>query len=333
MVTSFHRLEADWTHRYSDDVEHLISVSSGPTHIEFEIGENANFNNDQIETQLRSEWRFRLAEEFQVRAGLDWYLSDFDIQYTGLNPGQSEGAPASGPGGLQSGSSQDTVFVNADILYNYPAAYLEIDYRPVDWLRFVPGIRVDHFSVVNRWTVDPRIATIASLTDDTRVKAGVGLFTQPPEPNETSDAIGNPNLDVFRAVHVSAGVEQDLAPGIRIGLEGFYKHLYDRVVQTADGLAPTFLNDGIGTIYGLELSGRIEARDRPFFGFLSYTFSRSERNDRNEGTRLFDFDQTPRAEHGTRLSAGRWMGGLRHVPFGDGQSCDAGAARDLRCRQ
>ena len=61
-------------------------------------------------------------------------------------------------------------------------------------------------------------------------------------------------------------------------------------------MPPRFENEGIGRIYGMEVSARIDPTGRRFFGYLSYTLSRSERRDHpddpDDPWRLFDFDQT-----------------------------------------
>jgi outer membrane receptor protein involved in Fe transport len=85
-------------------------------------------------------------------------------------------------------------------------------------------------------------------------------------------------------------VDHELTEGVKIGLEGFYKFLYDRVIGTEFGEAPYFTNGGKGRVFGLEVSAKVDPRGR-FFGYLSYTLSRSERMDRNEGYKVFDFDQ------------------------------------------
>jgi hypothetical protein len=93
-------------------------------------------------------------------------------------------------------------------------------------------------------------------------------------------------------VHYSAGVEKNFTEDLSLGVEGFYKSLYDRVVSPDRAVdSRPFVNDGIGRIYGLEVSGRKNAKGR-WFGFLSYTLMRSERKDRDQPWRLFDFDQT-----------------------------------------
>jgi hypothetical protein len=127
--------------------------------------------------------------------------------------------------------------------------------------------------------------------DGTKLSAGIGSVSQPPQFQESSPGLGNPDLDPTHSLHVSGGVEQTVTEGMTVGLDGFYKHLYDNIVNTATGDAPFFTNDGEGRIYGMEVSARVDPRGR-FFGYLSYTLSRSERNDRGEGWRLFDFDQT-----------------------------------------
>jgi outer membrane receptor protein involved in Fe transport len=127
-----------------------------------------------------------------------------------------------------------------------------------------------------------------------RVKFGVGIFSQPPEFQESDSTIGNPNLDPLKAVHLGAGWEYDALPGFRFGVEGFYKYLWDRPVSTPGGEAPFYITNGIGRIYGAEFSINIRpATGRQYFGYLSYTLSRSERKDGPlEPWRLFDFDQT-----------------------------------------
>src|SRR4029079_8893164 len=75
-------------------------------------------------------------------------------------------------------------------------------------------------------------------------------------------------------------------------LEGFYKLRSDLEVNGVgpDG-APLLVNGGKGRIYGLEMMARLNPGG-PAFGFVSYTLSRSERNDYGDQWRLFDYDQT-----------------------------------------
>ncbi|MGB0680622.1 MAG: TonB-dependent receptor plug domain-containing protein, partial [Polyangiales bacterium] len=200
---------------------------------------------------------------------------------------QSEGEP-----NLEPLATQDVRSDALSATVYRPATYLEVDWQATRQWLWVFGTRLDYFSEINSWGIDPRVTSIYSLSEQTRLKAGVGSFTQAPEFQESADdSVGNPALEPLRALHTGLGIEHDLKAHITLGAEGFYKHIFNRVVRNVDGAEPNFINDGLGRIYGLELSGRVQPKGR-FFGFLSYTLSRSERNDRDEGWRLFDFDQT-----------------------------------------
>jgi outer membrane receptor protein involved in Fe transport len=123
----------------------------------------------------------------------------------------------------------------------------------------------------------------------------VGAFSQPPEFAESAAGVGNPNLQPIRAIHTGLGADLRLVPQrLSFTLDGFYKHIVDRVIATPGSVPPFFDNRGVGRIYGLEVGARLEPGSSiPLFGFLSYTLMRSERQDGpDQPWRLFDFDQT-----------------------------------------
>jgi hypothetical protein len=154
----------------------------------------------------------------------------------------------------------------------------------------VPGARVDYMSDVDRWSFDPRLTGRFQLTPTTVVKGGVGLFSQAPSGTEALPALGNPHLLPARAQHYSLGVERDVTPRLKVTLEGFYKRL-DHLIVNSPVPGEHLNNDGIGRIYGGEASAKLRPTAKSS-GFLSYTLSRSERNDHGQGWRLFDWDQT-----------------------------------------
>jgi len=140
------------------------------------------------------------------------------------------------------------------------------------------------------------------------VKGGVGAYTQRPQPDESDKDFGNPDINLEHSLHTTAGVEQKLPYDVLVDASLFYKHMYEQATlasedrgadtsgssasraQTTRGIP--YQNQGSGRVYGLELLVRKELSDR-FFGWLSYTLSRSERQDSpGEDWRLFDFDQT-----------------------------------------
>ena len=289
-ATSFYNNQIDWTRRVGDKVDQELAFNIGPSKIAFGLGDEFRLDGRFLQTYGRAEWRYQITDRVRLIAGLDVFVAPVDLTYVGPQPTTQEGA------GSQQGSlaGEEKVFADVNTTIYRPGVYLESDLRLGKFTELILGLRVDYFGDVDAFVVDPRVTTIFSVRPDMRVKLGVGIFSQPPEFQESDPSIGNPELEPIQAVHVGAGWEYDPIPGFRFGVEGFYKYLWDRAVQTPNGEAPFYVTGGIGRIYGAEFSANFRpAIGRKYFGYLSYTLSRSERKDGpDEPWRLFDFDQT-----------------------------------------
>lgn len=285
--TQFHFGHLSWDHTYAPGFEQETNLRVGPTNLDFGLGDEFSFQGRFLEITLRTEWRARLAEWARVIVGTDLDITPFSIDYVGPQPRQIEGTGQDEPLSTQ----EQVIAQPVDQVYR-PGFYVETELRPVEPLLLNLGFRADYYSEIDKWSFDPRSVAVYSVTDQTRIKGGVGLYSQPPEFQESIEEIGNPNLDPFHSVHVGLGVEHDFTETIEVGVEGFYKWLWDRVVETENGEAPFFRNKGVGRIYGMEISAQVRPT-KGFFGYLSYTLSRSERRDApGESFRPFDFDQT-----------------------------------------
>jgi outer membrane receptor protein involved in Fe transport len=177
--------------------------------------------------------------------------------------------------------------------------YAELVARITRSLTVTPGLRFDWFGSIQRIGFDPRLGVRYQLTPITAVKAGIGQYTQDPQPTDVSRSIGNPHLRPERAIHYALSVEQGIWPGLMFEATGFYKSLSDLVVTSnqrllVDGVskAEHTANLGDGRIYGGEFLLR-QSLSKYFFGWISYTLLRSERRDCDGcAWRLFDYDQT-----------------------------------------
>jgi outer membrane receptor protein involved in Fe transport len=195
-------------------------------------------------------------------------------------------------------------------------------------LQLVGGLRADYYGEIERGTLDPRLVARYQLRPETTLKAGSGLFSQAPEIPQSLPVIGNPHLVPAHGQHYSAGIEQRFG-GVSTSVEGFYKRIEDLVVSSDTPEVP-LQNGGKGRIYGAELSvkSRLGASG---FGFVSYTYSRSRRNDHGLYWRAFDFDQphiltasgSYRMGHGFELGGTfRYVSGNPYTPV-VGSSYDA----------
>ncbi len=288
--TVFHRGQGSWRRKLTDRLDQELEVAVGTVDVDFGLGEVFDFNLSGTDIYARSEWRGRVTDKVHLNGGLDLFFFPGKFTYTGPPVESSEGNPDMNASGATI-SNLDTITASDDFTLVQPAVYLEsaLILYP---LRVVFGSRIDYFDEIEEFTFDPRVSSHLSITEDTKLKAGLGIFSQPPEFQESSPALGNPDLEASNSVHATLGADQEVVEGFSLSLDGFYKHIFKRVVSTEFGEPPFFTNDGQGRVYGLEVSGKIVPKGR-FFGYVSYTLSRSERKDR-EGApwRLFDFDQT-----------------------------------------
>jgi hypothetical protein len=288
-ATRFHRLQLEWKRNLGPNVEQVIAAGIGIFHSDIAIGQNLGFKIDGPDSFLRAEWRAKLSERLKLIGGFDGLGFDVDVTYDGPIAQSTEGNPGYNTGPL--GALPKSHF-KGPFRTIRPAAYLEALIQATDRLLLVPGVRADYYSEMEKGSVDPRITARFKLWNETVLKGGVGLFSQPPQYGETVAPVGNPNLGLSHAQHYSLGVEQGFGNRGNFTLEGFYKRLSDLEVNgTGPDGAPLLVNGGTGRIYGLELMARLNPVGRSF-GFISYTLSRSERNDHGDAWRLFDYDQT-----------------------------------------
>jgi TonB family protein len=284
--TEFHRAQFTWQHKYNAAVEHEINVSIGPFSFGTSVGPDLAVQIPGYEGFLRSEWRARLTDRLRLIGGLDVSYNWFNFAYDGPRPTQVDGDPDTfGPL-----TGRQTVSLHESYGILRPAAYLEAVWQIAERLTVVPGVRVDYLGDVDRWTFDPRLTGRYQLTATTIIKGGVGLFSQAPSGSESLPVLGNPHLRPGRAQHYSLGVEQEVGTRLKVTAEGFYKRLSDLTVNSPIP-GENLNNDGIGRIYGGEASAKLRPTAKSS-GFVSYTLSRSERNDHGEGWRLFNWDQT-----------------------------------------
>jgi len=173
------------------------------------------------------------------------------------------------------------------------------------------GIRMENFRYTGQSHIvtDPRFVGRQRITDHVTLMMATGIFHQPPPYFALMSGFGSQTLLPQRSWQTSAGVEVTLPLNIEARLTGYFSRMWqlvrplsDRVDSAAGTPRSAFVvSDGEGNAYGLEvlLRRRIE---RGVYGWLSYTFSRSERfsTQCNPSTNVcsvgridpFDYDQT-----------------------------------------
>ena len=277
--TSFWRLQARFDSHLSERLRLRVTAAYGEDSLDLSLSSNL------VQATLhplsgRAELSAKLLPEVTANAGLDVLYEPYDVALQLPAPLRA-GAPSPGPGQppIQSTNSS-TLFM--------PAAYAELELTPWRGARVVPGIRADYDDATRRWDVAPRLSFRQDFTRGfprTTFKGGIGVYDQPPAPLDTDPRFGQAGLRSNRSVQVDAGMEQDISRAVDVSTDVFYKRMEDLVVPGAG-------NAGTGFAYGVEWLLRYKP-DAHFFGWVSYTLSRSERRDLpSEPSSLFQFDQT-----------------------------------------
>ncbi len=212
-------------------------------------------------------WNATLAEGLTLRAGID---AEF----------QSDTTDASGISGSLLRNEASASHTEAQGIL--AGAFVELRWvaGPLETLA---GARLDlysRFPDVTWVSAEPRLEERLRLNDRICVRAGAGLFHQPP-----TLALNFPVSDLALldeglqyAAHTEVGVDVQLPLGLELGVTGFYDPLFKTMEHSiTELLYPSGTTaPRPGTAYGGELFLRRAAAGR-FFGWLSATVQRSER--------------------------------------------------------
>lgn len=292
---STHRVLLTWELPVSEHWKLRMIPSFGRDFASLVLGNDWRLDQGQWMIEVRGEGVWEPSEHLKVVSGVDFIggWADFDVEIP-FDPAQfAEIDPL----------AEREPFVISDTQDGWgPDLYVQGEWRPLaepEALLVSPGVRFDYITIpgeFDMWALDPRLAAKLRVLPTSHVKGSVGLYHQPPQPYQTyrqDEAFVD--LDAERALTTSIGWEQEVGPAIRAEIELFWKEMSDLIVDNPsfDSLDdPFFTNEGTGRAYGLELMVRHEPVGN-LFGWVSYTLSRSERQDHpGEEVYPFELDQT-----------------------------------------
>ncbi|WP_168210507.1 TonB family protein [Persicimonas caeni] len=297
----FHRGQVRWEWRpEGEPIESDFSASFGLNRAGFEAADNLYLTIDYYQTQIREDFRIEAADNLNLRFGADLQLgaAAYELQLPRSDRDRNSDFGDDGNGGVN--LSPNGVVADETVPILQPAVYAEAEYEPFETLKIIPGIRADYYGQIRRTSVSPRISSRWKMLDNLTLKGGVGLFTQPPLPNESGTVFGTDKITFEKAMHYAVGSEWRILDYVELDSTLFFRDMFDLVEPTSavnisdDGTAENVLynNLGEGRAYGLELLLRHYPQNR-FFGWVSYTLSRAERYDPLEDAyEPFRYDQT-----------------------------------------
>jgi len=299
-----HRLIVQWAREYGEDLTLRITPSVGYDEIGFSLGEAFSFSQKAVFFQARADALWALSEHVTLRPGVDVWAGPYEV--TIELPFAPEALASTDP--LAEREDFSTTFKGS---FWSPDPFLEVQLRPLNdpkKLLIVPGLRLNtiFFPFYSALSLDPRLSLRWSPTAGGTLKAGTGLYHQPPQGPDLGWDDENITVGFEQTWSTELGWEQKFNDAIEADITVFSKQLDNLLVENEDFGAsdePYFVNEGSGRVRGMELLVRHNPVG-PLFGWISYTLSKAERKavpqqDRGGSVpsqadewRPFEYDQT-----------------------------------------
>lgn len=169
--------------------------------------------------------------------------------------------------------------------YTY-SVYLQDAWRVLPAVTINGGLRLDGLEAfTSEWQLSPRLNVVWEATPTTTVHAGYARYFTPPRQEfvattsiarfanttaESSVPVNSP-VRAERAHYLDVGITQQIIPGLKVGLDGYYKQSLYHLDEGQFG-APTFLtpfNYHTATNVGIELTASYAAGGFSAYGNLA----------------------------------------------------------------
>jgi TonB family protein len=291
----FHTLTVGLESRLSDRWKNALRLSGTFASNNMSAFGFANFTEEPFLWYLRDQATFTASDNLAVNVGADVEIVDESINVLFPN----------GQGYFER--------VKINQKYGLVGGYANVEWKPIDKLLLIPGLRYDYFPELDyKGSVIPafwdygfmgnyiglagepsfRVSGRYRLTDGHTLKAAVGSYSQSPEPTGMAihERYGNPDLPATKAAQYVLGHEWQITELLSLDAQTYFNRMWDVARSYASGIdydstrqtQRNYFSDGLGRTYGLELMLR-HARSEKFFGWVSYTLARSEAWSKRDG--------------------------------------------------
>ncbi|MCF8241034.1 MAG: TonB-dependent receptor [Melioribacteraceae bacterium] len=304
-----------------DNFEEVAPDTLKPYLLGFSLNSNYKFAKSSISDELLYVW----GNDYKLEAGIgvDFMKTTIDFDFD-LDP-QLQAF-------LNSNSNVRSSIDDLSEVKEYKRyhAYLSNNFRIGNSLYINPGVRFDHYDILNKSYVAPRLSVSYALNEITTIRGTWGMYYQSPGYEKLRDRNLFLNfspqytdpLEAEKAVHYVLSFERWLTSEWFAKIEGYYKKFDDLIVQrlvagtgyyseAIPGKDPKYaesltrpvptkidsatqipVNNSFGEAYGLEflLEKRNIDGNNKFDGWVSYSYAFANRFE--EGLKLpFRFDQ------------------------------------------
>lgn len=292
MNITFHTAITGWDLSLSQRWKNSLRLSLMYARSDMSIFGIVRQNENDLGFHFRDQLTYKLNDQLSFNTGIDAELVLVDLAL--VIPGSKD------------------IFIKdttENWLFGIVGAYLNLEWKPSERLQLIPGIRYDHFpELAYKGSIAPefwnyqkfnndrgysgepslRINGRYNLNDNHTLKAAIGNYSQTPQPlgQVIHEVWGEPSLHATKAAHYVTGYEWQVTDLINSDIQFYYNKQWDipEFAQENDvenDYRKLWVSNGKGRMYGMELMLR-HLQSEKFFGWISYSLSRSERYDREE---------------------------------------------------
>ncbi len=261
-------------------------------------------NIDSRSLTVKSTYHFQFNDSLELASGIEYRDYDVDYDFNARYRSCSEFSTDCDtvPGELLEQTDAQSLSTSA--------VHASAQWAATDRLVITPGVRWQHTSYLGETHVEPRLTLSWALDANWAFNGAWGRYHQLPDADEIVPVIGNPDLDSPESSHYLLGLSGKLAEHWFVDADVYYKDLKKLAVDVDD--QRNYLNAANGKAYGAELMLRRQVADSPWYGWLSFSYARSERrNSLNAQITKADYDTPLVIKAVLNYQLGRWNLGAR----------------------
>ena len=268
---------------FSEKLSSKLSISHIPYLLDIKFGKGYFIRIEPDMYSVQDDIVYKLTPKCNLETGLVLSSGMLSIKSFFTRPPE-EGDPS------YDFSTATKIEMDTEERFTYAEGYSQWRYSPLETISLALGGRLDYFNLTDAFSLEPRASLSLELPIDTKLRFAWGQYLQSPQPFHIMTEWGNPGVKDSTATHYILEAERQLSADTILKVACYYKKLADLITQTEDDRR--YLNQGRGFARGAEIFLKHEIGER-FFGWLSYAYSRSRRQDApSEPERLYSFDQT-----------------------------------------
>lgn len=291
----YNRLLVGFDAALSKRLDFRTRTSFGLDRYAFTLGSDLFARSWQFPFTSRNTVTVKVPEaNLELAAGLDFSLLPYSVELQSPPPFKLNQVP-------DPFASRRLVSETAFFWQAAPGVFVDLVWKPLEALKLVGGVRGDYNSQMNKAWVDPRFAAFFQLHQRVLLKGGAGLYHQSPDfrSGQLSPVLGNPDLLPEGASQYMLGTEVRFTDAISLDVQLYWKELFNQSRPTlasaggdvdVDSVDLRYTSIGKGRAFGAEVLLR-HALTKNFFGWISYSLSRTERDfagGQNYGLSAFD---------------------------------------------